>query len=109
MALTHLHACRVDKIILKLPRKTKEVIKGRINLLEVSLHKLPLHAVETSREASLQCLNTVTGYRLILGEWLFSWSLQEDVQNIEAGKVPLPKYLSSAEPASAVVGVSIWS
>ena len=48
-------------------------------------------------------------YRLILGEWLFSWSLQEDVQNIEAGKVPLPKYLSSAEPASAVVGVSIWS
>lgn len=61
MALTHLHACRVDKIILKLPRKTKEVIKGRINLLEVSLHKLPLHAVETSREASLQCLDTVTG------------------------------------------------
>ncbi|KAK9916528.1 hypothetical protein WJX75_003755 [Coccomyxa subellipsoidea] len=55
---------RVDKIILKLPRKTKEVIKGRINLLE------------------------------------------EDVQNIEAGKVPLPKYLSSAEPASAVVGKS---
>ncbi|BDA41135.1 Transcription factor MYBS1 [Coccomyxa sp. Obi] len=55
---------RVDKILPKLPRKTKDLIKHRINLLE------------------------------------------EDVRNIEMGKVPLPKYLASAEPASAPAGKS---
>lgn len=31
--------------------------------------------------------------------------VQEDVRNIEMGKVPLPKYMASAEPASAPAGV----
>ncbi|CAL5227332.1 g10274 [Coccomyxa viridis] len=53
---------RVDKIALKLPRKSKEAVKHRIHLLE------------------------------------------EDVRNIEAGKIPLPKYLASAEPVIASNG-----
>ena len=32
--------------------------------------------------------------------------MQEDVRNIEAGKIPLPKYLASAEPVIASNGVS---
>ncbi len=77
---------------MKLPRKAKEAIKARVLLLEVRCNNGPLFKL---------CLHEPPHLFLPMCLLLS----QEDVRNIEAGKILLPKYLHSAEPPCHPSGV----